>query len=523
MPWTPTADPFGSLPLSALVAALPLAALFALLASGRVKGWVAALASTGVAFALATSVWGMPAAPAVSAAVLGAVFALFPILWILAAALWVHSLGVESGQFEIIKQTLASVTPDRRLQALLIAFAFGAFLEGTAGFGVPVAITSAMLIGLGFPPVTAALVCLLANSTPVAFAAAGVPITVAAEVARVDPLAVGRTVARLLPVVSLFLPAWLCVVLSGWRRAVEVLPAALVAGVTLAVSQLVISATLGPWSTGVVSGLATMAALLVFLRLWRPKGTWDFSGGGAAASSVEGGGKPLPFGRALRAWSPWLLTSAFVLAWSTGPVKDLLAATSISIRWPLLGGTVFSLPLASTPGTAIFLAGVASVFLLPGLGPRQAIVCLGRTLRGMRLTVLTVCLVLATAYIMNHAAMSASIGLALAATGAAFPVFSALLGWIGVVLTGSDTSSNALFCGLQRAAADALGLDPAVMAGANTAGGVTGKMVSPQNLSVATASTGLAGQEGLLFRKAIGHSAAMAIAVGLLTLALVRL
>jgi lactate permease len=497
MTWTPSASPLGSTGLSALVAALPLLALFALLASGRMKGWIAALAGFLSALAIAILAWRMPAFPALEAGLHGALYALFPILWILVAALWIYRLSVESGQFEVVKATLAGLTPDRRLQALFVAFAFGAFLEGTAGYGVPVAITSAMLIGLGFPPVTAALLCLVANSSPVAFAAAGVPVTVAADVAGLDVMAVSRYVGLLLPPLSILVPLWLCVMLCGWRSSFEVLPAILVAGLSLAGTQFLVARLLGPWTAGVLSGLASLAALGVLVRFWKPRRTWDFPGGAAAAVPSAA----VPVRQAVGAWSPWLLTSAFVLAWGTGLPRKLGVP-----------------PLLASPGTAIFLAGCLAVPLMPGLGLRKAAACLGRTVWSMRWTVVTVCLVMAMAYVMNGAGMSAALGVALAATGPLFPAFSALIGWVGVLLTGSDTSSNALFCGLQRATADALGIDPALAAAANTAGGVTGKMVSPQSLSVAAAAAGLAGQEGMLFRRAIGHSIAQALLIGLLTL-----
>jgi lactate permease len=483
---------------AALVAALPLLVLFALLASGKVKGWLAALAGLLVALAVAVLARGTPVADVLVAALRGAGYALFPILWILVAALWVYRLSVDAGQFALVEATLARLTPDRRLQVLIVAFAFGAFLEGTAGYGVPVAITSAMLIGLGFPPATAALLCLVANSSPVAFAAAGVPVTVAADVAGLDVMAVSRYVGLLLPPLSLAVPAWLCVMLCGWRASLEVLPAIAVGGVTLAVTQFFSARLLGPWTTGVLSGLATLAALGVLVRFWKPRRAWDFPAGaaGTAPPPAPRAAGPVSLRQALRAWSPWLLVSVLVLLWGTGLPKRLGVPTFFA-----------------SAGTAIFLAGCASAFILPGLGLRKAAVCFGRTTWSMRWTILTVCLVLAMAWVMNATGMSAALGSALAATDAFFPLFSALIGWVGVLLTGSDTSSNALFCGLQRTTADALGLDPALAAAANTAGGVTGKMVSPQSLSVATASAGLAGQEGMLFRRAIAHSIAQVLLI----------
>jgi lactate permease len=485
---------------AALVAALPLLVLFALLASGKVKGWIAALAGLLAALAVAVLARGTTVVDALAAGLRGAGYALFPILWILVAALWVYRLSMDAGQFAVVEATLARLTPDRRLQVLIVAFAFGAFLEGTAGYGVPVAITSAMLIGLGFPPATAALLCLVANSSPVAFAAAGVPVTVAADVAGIDVMAVSRYVGLLLPPLSLLVPAWLCVMLCGWRASLEVLPAILVGGITLAVTQFFSARLLGPWTTGVLSGLATLAALVILVRFWKPRRAWDFPG---APPPVPRAAGRISARQAFRAWSPWLLVSALVLLWGTGLPK-------------MLGVP----PFIASAGTAIFLAGCVSAFILPDLGFRKAAWGFGRTAWSMRWTVLTVCLVLAMAWVMNASGMSAALGAALAGTGALFPVFSALIGWVGVLLTGSDTSSNALFCGLQRTTADALGLDPALAAAANTAGGVTGKMVSPQSLSVATASAGLAGQEGMLFRRAIAHSVAQALLVAGLTMLL---
>jgi len=341
-------------------------------------------------------------------------------------------------------------------------------------------------------------------------------------------------------------PLWLCVVLCGWRRSVEVLPAILVAGLSLALSQFLIANLAGPWMTGVLSGLITMAALALFLRVWKPRRVWDFPpsaslrdaraaalAGRPAEPAEPAAQKILPLA-IIRAWAPYLLMSIMVVLWGTGPVKRALAPAGLSFAWPLLNGAVLKTPpivkatslypavfgfaLLSAPGTAIFLAGALSTVFLPNLGIRKAAACLGRTVRSLRFTILTVCLVLATAYVMNYSGMSSSLGLALAATGVLFPLFSPLLGWVGVLLTGSDTSSNALFCSLQRTTAEQLGLDPGLMVAANTSGGVAGKMISPQSISVATASTGLAGQEGWLFRFTIGHSIAMALIVSAITL-----
>jgi lactate permease len=533
MTWIQLYNPLGSAVFSALAAASPLLVLFVLLATRRVKSWLAALLSVLGAFMLATTLWGMPAGAAVSAAFYGIAFAVFPILWIVVAALWVYTLSVTSGQFEVIKATLARMTADRRLQALFIAFAFGSFLEGSAGFGTPVAITAAMLVGLGFDARYAAAICLVANSAPVAFAAAGVPVAVAAEVSGLDILTISSILGRQLPLLSLAVPLWLCVILCGWKKSMEVLPAILVAGISMAGTQFVLANFSGPFITGVASGLITTGALALFLWKWKPKSVWDFPGTPrkGADSGAERRVAPL---QALRAWSPFLLMSLFVLLWGFGPIKALLGKASLSLIWPWLHNAVvrtepivtaaspypavFNLAIVSAPGTAIFAAGFLSAFILPNLGIRKTLSCLGSTLKTLRTSIATVCFVLATAYIMNYAGMSSTIGIALSATGALFPLFSPILGWLGVLMTGSDTSSNALFCSLQRTTAEQLGMNPSLMVASNCAGGVTGKMISPQSISVATASANLQGQEGWLFRFTIWHSVGMALLISIITL-----
>jgi lactate permease len=524
MQWTPAIAPMGSVGLSALIAVIPLVVLFGLLASGKVAGWVPPLAATVASLVVAALAWRMPVGMAIASGLEGSATALFPILWIVVSALWVHSLSVESGQFAIIRRTLASITADRRLQALFIAFAFGAFLEGAAGFGTPVAISAAMLVGLGFQARAAAILCLIANSTPVAFAAAGIPVAVAAGVSGIDVGTLARIIGRQVPILSLFVPLWLSVVLCGWRRSIEVLPALVVAGLLMSVSQFLIANFSGPWTAGILSAIITLAGLWLFLRVWRPKTTWDFPGAAAGTAPAAGAlpaagaeGEPqgkVPAIQVLRAWSPYLLMSIMVLLWSLGPIKPLLQRADLAFAWPGLRGSGFTLALLSAPGTAIFLSAVLSSLLLPNLGVRKVLTCLGRTIRELGGTILTVCLILATAFIMNSSGMSATIGQALAATGVLFPLFSPLLGWLGVLVTGSDTSSNALFGSLQRTTAERLGLSPAAMVAGNASGGVAGKMISPQSIAVATASTHLEGQEGALFRATVGHSLAMALLIG---------
>jgi lactate permease len=514
MPWTPVIAPLGSIGLSALAAAIPLVVLFGLLAWGRLPGWSPALAAGAAAFVSAVAVWGMPAGAAASAGLQGMATAVFPILWIVVSALWVHSLAVASGQFDVIRRTLASLTTDRRLQALFIAFAFGAFLEGAAGFGTPVAISATMLVGLGFEARAAAVLCLIANSSPVAFAAAGIPVAVAAGVSGFDVVTLGRIIGHQVPLLSFIVPFWLTVVLCGWKRSREVLPALLVAGLLMALTQFLISQFSGPWTAGILSGIVTMAGLWLFLKVWKPRRTWEFPGRVHAASARAPDEPTASALATLRAWLPYLLMSVLVLLWSLGPLVPLLRQGDIRFAWPGLPGVKFTLPLASTPGTAIFVAAIASGFILPGVGFRKALACFGQTIRSLTGTIATVCLVLATAFMMNASGMSAALGNALAATGVLFPLFSPFVGWLGVLVTGSDTSSNALFASLQRTTAERLGLDPALMVAANASGGVAGKMVSPQSIAVAAASAHLEGREGWLFRSTVGHSLAMTLIIG---------
>jgi lactate permease len=532
MAWTQAYAPLGSLAFSAIAAAIPLVVIFALLASGKLPGWASALASLCAALAIGVGIWRIPIIPAISSALLGVGFAVLPILWIVISALWIHELCVASGQFELIRSTFASITSDRRLQALFIAFAFGAFLEGAGGFGTPVAITVAMLVGLGFQPRPAATICLIANSSPVAFAAAGVPVAAAAAVSGLDVLLLGRIIGRMVTPLTILVPFWLCVVLCGWKKSLEVLPAILVSSILFAGTQLLISTFNGPWTAGLLSAIVTLTGLWLFFKVWKPRTVWDFPDSSPAPAAKNSASSL----SVLRAWAPYLLMSFLVLLWAVGPVRNALQRIDISFAWPLLDGTVlrappvvkavapyratYSFAIFSAPGTAIFIAGFLSLFILPGMTIRKGFISLGRTIVNLRWTITMVCLVLATAYVMNYSGMNSSLGLALTATGVIFPFFSPLLGWLGVLLSGSDTSSNALFGSLQRTTAETLGLNPGLMVAANATGGVAGKMISPQSISVATVSAQLPRQEGVLLRSTIGHSIAMALIVSVITLAL---
>ena len=532
MAWTQVYDPAGSVVLSALSAAIPLMVLFYMLAIRRAKGHVAAIVGLAVAFVLAVALWGMPFGTAVSSVAYGMANGLFPIVWIVITAVWVYNMTVESGEFEIIKDSLARLTDDRRLQALFIAFAFGAFLEGTAGFGTPVAITAAMLAGIGFNPLYAAGLCLIANTAPVAFGAIGVPVIVAGQVSGFDPNLISAIVGRQLPFLSVIVPLWLCVTMCGFKRSMEVLPAILVAGLCFAISQFVFSNYHGPTLPDIMSAIITLVGLVILLRFWKPATIWRFEGEKPTVLT----GKGYSFGEVIRAWIPFIILAVMVFFWGLPQFKNILNAVpgaNLSFGWPGLHGEVmktapivaqdavygatFAFNWLSAGGTAILLSGLVSVPMMPNYGFGKAIACFMRTLRQLTFPIVTIAMILGLAYLMNYSGMSSTLGLAFTHTGSLFPFFSPLLGWLGVFLTGSDTSSNALFCGMQRSTAQAVGMPPELAVAVNSSGGVTGKMISPQSISVATAATGMIGQEGNLFRFALGHSIAMTLFICVLT------
>ena len=541
MTWIQGYDPLGNITLSALVAAIPLFMLLYMLGVRRVKGHIAAAVGLTSAVLIAIIVWGMPAGLAISATLNGAMYGLFPIVWIVVTAIWVYNMTVESGEFEIIKNSLASITDDRRLQALFIAFAFGSFIEGTAGFGTPVAITAAMLVGLGFNPIYAAGICLIANTAPVAFGAIGIPIVVAAQVSNLDVMKISQIVGRQLPFLAVIVPLWLVVMMCGWKRAMEVLPAVLVAGLCFAVTQFFTSNYINPYLPDITSAVVTIVGLLIFLKFWKPSNTWHFPD----EKPAVGGKVKLQYsiGEVLRAWAPYLILAGLVFLWADDKyIKLKLTLLNIdklnpffSISWPGLDGLIqkaapvvaknspypakYTVNLLSAAGTAILFSGLLSVFIIPNYGFGRAVSCLGRTFKQLVYPICTIAMILGLAYIMNYSGMSSTMGLAFTATGGFFPFFSPVLGWLGVFLTGSDTSANALFGSMQKTAAEQIGVDPHLTVAANSSGGVTGKMISPQSISVATAATGLVGQEGTIFRFTLLHSIAMLICMSLLTLA----
>ena len=521
--WTQTFDPFGHLGWSALVAALPVAFLFWALAVRKMRGHVAGACTTAIALLVAILVYRMPIALAVASTLQGALYGLFPIGWIVVAAVFLYRITVETGQFEIIKDSIASVTEDRRLQALLIAFGFGAFLEGAAGFGTPVAISAAMLVGLGFEPLYAAGLCLLANTAPVAFGAIGTPIVVAGQVSGIDDHLIAQVVGRQLPLLSVLVPFWLVFTMSGRRGVKEVWPAALVSGASFAVAQWWTSNTLGPLLPDIISSVCSIACLVTFLRYWKPAHVFRFEGESIRVRAARPGRRAI-----LTAWSPFLALTLLVGNWGIKPVKALLDRATVAIHFPIIDhavidpatgkglASVFTFNWLSATGTVILIAALVSM-ALTRMRPADGVRLFGRTLSSLRAPLLTMAAVLALASIGNSSGMTTTMGMALAGTGSLFPLFSPVLGWLGVFMTGSDTSANAIFGRLQSVSAGHIGMSPLLAVAANSSGGVTGKMISPQSIAVACAATGLVGNESGLFRFTIRHSLLMLGVVCLVT------
>jgi lactate permease len=515
-----------SLPLSSACAAIPIVVLLIALAWLRLAAWKAGLIGLATAILVALFMYGMPVRLVLSATAYGAAFGLFPIAWIVFWAVALYRLTVETGQFEIIKDSVGRLTQDRRIQALLIAFAFGAFIEGAAGFGTPVAVAAAMLTGLGFSPFYAAAICLVANTAPVAFGAIGIPLVTLAGVTNLPLASLSADVGRICAPVSLFIPSYLMLVMGGFSALRAAWPAALVCGVCFAVTQFLVSNFIGPYLTDILASLATMLGLVVFLQFWRPAD---------APVAAVGTTSSVPTGTLLRAWSPYILLVIFVLLWGYGPFKALLDKATLTFAWPGLDGQIQRLPpvvakpapyaakftfnVLSASGSAALFATFISGFVL-GVPLRRVFGIIGRTARDLALSILTIAAVLALAYVMNYSGNTATLGLAFAATGVLFPFFSAFLGWLGVFLTGSDTSSNALFGNLQVVTANTLGFSPDLMAAANSSGGVMGKMISLQSISVAAAATGMASsEEARLFRFTLKHSLLLATVIGLIVAA----
>ncbi len=522
--YTPIAE---SLPLSALIAALPIFTLLYLLGVRRTPAWKSGLAGLGAAVLVALVAYRMPASMVAGAVGFGAAFGLFPIGWVVFCAVLLYRVTVETGKFEIVKDSVGNLTEDRRLQALLIAFAFGAFIEGAAGFGTPVAVAAAMLTGLGFSPFYAAGICLLANTAPVAFGSIGIPILTLNKITNLPLQELSAGVGRICAPISLIVPAYLVAVMGGWKGLRGVLPAALACGISFAGTQFVVSNFLGPELTDILSSLAAIGSLVLLFSFWKPKDHFE----------LEGHSDPPPARRQhsaaelIHAWSPYALLVIFVLAW--GLLKNQLNQLTIAVPWPGLHelveqtppvvssatryAAVYRFEWLAASGTACLLASIMSAMVL-GMSPRRFFRVLKATGRQLFLSEVTIAAVLALGFLMNYSGATATLGLAFAATGMLFPYFSSMLGWLGVFLTGSDTSANALFGNLQVVTANHLGLNPILMAASNSSGGVMGKMISLQSIAVAAAATGMAtSEEAKLFRFTLRHSILLASAIGLIT------
>lgn len=562
---SPVAD---SLALSSLVGALPLLTLFVLLGGLRWKAHWAGLAALGVSVGVAVVAYDMPVGLALLSGTEGAAFGLFPIMWIVLAALWVYQLTVVSGRFEDLRRSFNRVSDDPRVQALIIAFCFGALLEALAGFGAPVAITGVMLMALGFSPVRAAVTVLVANTAPVAFGAIATPIITAGSLTKIPYEEIGAYVGRQTPLLALFVPLLLVALVDGVRGIRQTWPVALVCGASFAVAQFVSANWISVELTDIIASLVALAAIVGFLRIWQPgdgqrvrddlrraareesgaeesggadatgtaaSGTGSGTGAGAGASTGAGtktasgtesgtatekatANSALPGARVLMAFLPYLIVIAvFSVAKLVDPVKEFLADSDLDVRWPWLDGkiltaageqsstTVYVFPWLSSPGSLLLLCGllVAAVYRVSATEAAREF---ARTVGTLRWALLTVASVLALAYVMNLSGQTITIGTWIAGTGAAFAFLSPILGWLGTAVTGSDTSANALFATLQQTAAGRAGLDPTLLVAANTSGGVVGKMISPQNLTIAATAVGLLGKEAVLFRKAIGWS-----------------
>jgi L-lactate transport len=539
--WQQNYEPLGgSLGLSAVVAAIPIFVLVYMLGIRRSASWQAALAALGSAILISLLAYGMPAQLALISAVYGAAFGLFPIAWIVFTSILLYRIVVDTGKFEIIKDSVGGLTNDRRLQALFIAFCFGAFIEGAAGFGAPVAVSGAMLAGLGFNPFYAAGICLLANTAPVAFGSIGIPVVTLANVTGLPLLPLSAMVGRLCAIVSIFIPGYLLVVMVGWKRALEVWPAIVACGVSFAAVQFYVSNYMGPELTDILSSLTCIVVMVAVLKLWKPRTTMRLEGD----QPVTAAPKQHPAAELLMAWTPYLLLVVFVLAWGEPAIKAALDRFTDSLlpahtglngigvpglhnaitRMPPVTAqpspyaAVFTLNWLSASGTScLFAAIVASIVL--GVRPKQFVGAYKATFKQLAYPMLTIASMLALAYVMNYSGMTTTLGLALAATGWAFPFFSATLGWLGVFLTGSDTSSNALFGNLQVVTANALGLSPVLTASVNTAAGVMGKMISVHSIAVAVAATGMSrDDESRLFRFTIKHSVLLMAVMGIISM-----
>ncbi|MFC0228266.1 L-lactate permease [Serratia aquatilis] len=537
--WQQVYDPIGNIWLSSIIAALPILFFFFALIKLKLKGHIAATFTVGIALLVALFLYRMPIDRAVAAVIYGFFYGLWPIAWIIIAAVFVYKISVKTGQFDIIRSSILSITPDQRLQMLIVGFCFGAFLEGAAGFGAPVAITAALLVGLGFNPLYAAGLCLIVNTAPVAFGAMGIPIIVAGQVTGIDSFVIGQMVGRQLPFLTIIVLFWIMAIMDGWRGVKETWPAVMVAGGSFALAQYLSSNFLGPELPDIISSLVSLVCLTMFLRVWQPKRIFRFENVESPATAqtlvVQ---QHYRLGQIIRAWMPFIFLSATVTLWSIPPFKALFAKGGALQDWvlnfpvPFLDklvakvppvvaditpyAAVFKLDWFSATGTAIMVAAIVSIIYLR-MKPKDAVTTFAETIKSLMLPIYSIGMVLAFAFISNYSGLSATLALALAHTGKSFTFFSPFLGWLGVFLTGSDTSSNALFAALQATTAQQIGVSDVLLVAANTTGGVTGKMISPQSIAIACAAVGLVGKESDLFRFTVKHSLIFTCMVGVIT------
>lgn len=549
--WQQIYDPMGNIWLSSAIALIPIIFFFLALAVFRLKGSVAGTITVVLALLVALFLYQMPVTLALSSAIYGFFYGLWPIAWIIIGAVFLYKVTVKTGQFDIIRSSILSLTEDQRLQMLLVGFAFGTFLEGAAGFGAPVAITAALLVGLGFKPLYAAGLCLIVNTAPVAFGAMGIPIIVAGQVSGVETHAISQMVGRQLPFIVPIVLVWIMAIMDGWRGVRETFPAIVVGGGSFAIAQFLTSNYIGPELPDITAAIASLVSLTLLFKVWQPKHVFRFE------NQVDGKNQmgdntsvsaPLPTthyspAQIIKAWMPFVILTAMVSLWSIKPFKDLfvkgkdghpdgaLVDMVMSINVPYLHNAVQKLPPVvtkitdyaaiykfdwfSATGTAIMLAAIISIVMLK-MRPKQALSTFGETINELRTPIYSIGMVLAFAFIANYSGLSATLALALAHTGKAFTFFSPFLGWLGVFLTGSDTSANALFAALQATTARQIGVPEVLLVAANTSGGVTGKMISPQSIAIACAATGLVGKESDLFRFTVKHSIIFTIMMGVL-------
>lgn len=538
--WTQVYDPFGNIWISAAVALIPIIFFFLALAVFRMKGYVAGFITVVLTVLVALFAYKMPFTMAMAATGYGFLYGLWPIAWIIIMSVFLYKISVKTGQFDVIRASVLSITNDHRLLVILIGFSFGAFLEGAAGFGAPVAITAALLAGLGLNPLYAAGLCLIANTAPVAFGAMGIPITVAGQVTGIDPHKIGQMAGHQLPFLSLFVPFFIVFLMDGFKGIRQTWPALFVAGSSFAITQFITATFLGPELPDITSALVSLISLALFLKVWQPKEIYQSGQANSevAATTTAASMPKLTFGKVVKAWSPFIVLTVMVVIWSQSFFKALFtpggALESLVFKFKIPGlhnlvmkaepivnkptpyEAILKFDVLSATGTAILIACIISMFILK-MNVKDAVVTFKETLSELKMPILSIGFVLGFAFIANYSGLSSTLALALAGTGGLFPFFSPFLGWIGVFLTGSDTSANALFSNLQAITAQQVGVSEVLLVAANTTGGVTGKMISPQSIAIACAAVGIAGKESDLFRFTVKHSLFFVIIVGIMT------